>query len=192
MAACGARIVRLCLFAGALLLCAPHVALSQTIQAPPAVLPGAVEPGRRVPPTPPLPEPSAELELQIELPAGAKPPPALLQKIFELKQVKLEGVTAYREEELAGLYRHLLSKPITFGQFYAIADAIQARYHMEDQLVSARDQEGRANFGDSDDVLHEAVHRLPFMFRQFDHHAKVNLVEFHYTLFIFAHTAKLT
>ncbi len=119
------------------LLLMPHIAHSQVVvQTPPAVLPGAVEPGRREPPTPSLPDPSAELELQIELPAGVKPPPALLQKTFELKEIKLEGVTAYREAELAELYRHLLGKTITFGQFYAIAEAIQARYHLDGYFLS--------------------------------------------------------
>ncbi len=128
--------IRRC-FVGVALLCLTHAALAQNLaQTTPENFPGSAEPGRRERPTPSLPDPSAELELKIELPAGVKPPAALLQKTFTLKGIRLEGVTAYSEAELAGLYKQLIGKIITFGQFYAIAEAIQARYHLDGYFLS--------------------------------------------------------
>lgn len=125
-------------FAGSLCFCALFIPTHPvTAQALPDTIPGAAEPGRRHSPAPPLPAPKpAALELTIKVPAGARPPSELLNKTFRLRGIALDGVTAYRREELSDLFGDLIGKTITFGRFYAIAAAIQARYHADGYFLS--------------------------------------------------------
>lgn len=99
-------------------------------------LPGAAEPGRPKLPTLELPTAPTELQWSIELPPGAEPPEALKAEKLTLKNLVVDGVTVYRREELAPLYRQYLGKEITFGTFYGIARAIQGRYRDDGYILT--------------------------------------------------------
>lgn len=104
-------------------------------QTPPTQLPGAAEPGRVVPPEPVLPPP-IDLQWSIELPPGIEPPKALRGVSMTLKDIVLDGVTVYRREDLLDLFGNFLGKEITFGEFYDIARAIQARYRRDGYILT--------------------------------------------------------
>ena len=102
---------------------------------PPDKLPGAAEPGRAVPSEPVL-LPPIDLQWSIELPPGVEPPEALRGVTMTLTDLVLEGVTVYRREDLLDLFGNFLGKEITFGDFYGIARAIQARYRRDGFILT--------------------------------------------------------
>lgn len=119
--ACG--VLAACLLAAA--------AAAQTV---PNALPGAAEPGRKVPvaPTPP----PLKLRWTLELPAGPAPLEALADETLTLNEVRLDGVTVYALADLRDLFEPYLGKEITLRAFYGIAAAIQARYQADGYLLS--------------------------------------------------------
>lgn len=99
-------------------------------------LPGAAEPGLKPPARLELPTAPVELEWSVQLPPGAEPPKSLKAEKLTLTDIKLVGVTVYRREQLADLFRPHLGKEITFDQFYGISRAIQARYRKDGYILS--------------------------------------------------------
>jgi hemolysin activation/secretion protein len=115
-------------------LAAPASALAQTVPDP---LPGAVEPGRQDQRPPLLEEgPAIDIERMLRLPPGAVPPPGAAEQIVKITDIRLDGVTAYRPEELRPLFEPLLNKEITVRELYGIAGAVQARYQEDGYILS--------------------------------------------------------
>lgn len=108
------------------------VALAQT----PPKIPGNVEPGRRPRRAPSAPAAPLALKWTIELPPGPTVPERLANQVLELKGLIVDGAKVYRQKVLRGIFNRHLGKEITFGEFYAIARAIQARYHRDGYLLS--------------------------------------------------------
>lgn len=129
------RAVRLALFWGLApaAILAAGLAAAQTL---PSQLPGAAEPGRSAPVEPQLPPSPVELIWRLDLPPGAEPPKALKGESLKLKDLVLDGVTVYRREDLLDLFGDFIGKTITFGEFYGIARAIQARYRRDGYILS--------------------------------------------------------
>lgn len=120
-----------------ILLTAGLVALSGALaQAIPDPLPGTVEPGRRDERPPPLERPAIDVERMLRLPPGAAPPPGAADQIVTIVDIRLDGVTAYRPEELRPLFESLLNEEITVRELYGIAGAIQARYQEDGYILS--------------------------------------------------------
>ena len=105
-------------------------------QAVPNRLPGTVEPGRKEEPPPPLERPAIDIERMLRLPPGAEPPPGAAEQTLTVKDIRLEGVTAYRSADLRPLFEPLLNKEITVADFYGVAQAIQARYQKDGYILS--------------------------------------------------------
>lgn len=105
-------------------------------QAVPDRLPGTVEPGRRDERPPPLERPAIDVERMLRLPPGVEPPPGTADQTVTIVDIRLDGVTAYRPEDLRPLFEPLLNKEITVRAFYGIAGAIQARYQEDGYILS--------------------------------------------------------
>ncbi len=113
---------RLALFLLAAALAAPDGALAQAVPDP---LPGTVEPGRQDERPPLLEGPAIDIERMLRLPPGAAPPPGAAEQTVTIADVRLDGVTAYRPEDLRPLFEPLLNTEITVRELYGIAGAIQ-------------------------------------------------------------------
>ncbi|MCM1985260.1 ShlB/FhaC/HecB family hemolysin secretion/activation protein [Lyngbya confervoides] len=94
--------------------------------------PGRIE--EQIPP-PSVPPPPADIQIP-DPDAPVTPPPGSEDETFELKAVKIEGVTVYRPEDLAPFYRDRLNQPVSLRDLYAIAQAITERYQQDGYLLS--------------------------------------------------------
>jgi len=107
-------------------------------QAPPALLPGGVDPAR-APREAPVPLPPAGVPAApapAPEPAVSRAPPGAEQVRFRLADLVLEGVTAYRPNELRPLYARFLGQEISVAELFAIAEAITDRYRADGYLIS--------------------------------------------------------
>lgn len=128
-------IARLAASVAAALLALSGSAAAQVL--PPAFqLPGAVEPGRQELSRPTVEPPPIDLEWSIDLPGGAEAPARLADERLQLADLRLEGVTAYRPEDLLPLYQSLRGQDITVAALFGIARSLQARYHADGYLLS--------------------------------------------------------
>jgi hemolysin activation/secretion protein len=111
--------------------------LSGHAQTAPATLPSGAEPGREKP-RPLMPQ-SKRAMAQIEVPQSpaTAAPPGSGQARFVLKDVVIEGATAYSAEVLRGLYAKLLDQEISVAQVFEVANAIELRYR-QDGFVTSR------------------------------------------------------
>jgi hemolysin activation/secretion protein len=125
----GARLI-----AAAALLAAAEAAA----QAPPGVLPAGVDPARlpREAPVPQPPPAAATPEPAIPAQPGIGPPPGAEQVRFRLTALAIEGVTAYRPEQLRPLYARHLGQVVSVADLFAIAEAITERYRADGYLIS--------------------------------------------------------
>jgi hemolysin activation/secretion protein len=126
----GARLVA----AAAALLAAAEAAA----QAPQRVLPAGVDPARlpQQAPSPPPPPAAATPEPAIPTQPGIGPPPGAEQLRFRLTDLVIEGVTAYRPEQLRPLYARYLGQEISVADLFAISEAITERYRADGYLIS--------------------------------------------------------
>ncbi len=72
----------------------------------------------------------------IDLPPGVEPPESLAGQLLRLDDLEFLGVTAYERDDLLPLFEDYLGREITLREFYAISQALQARYHQDGYLLS--------------------------------------------------------
>jgi hemolysin activation/secretion protein len=109
-----------------LLIAPPGLAVAQG--APPPQLPRGAEPDVRLEGLPPIgvPPPAPEVVVPERAPTRA---PAGADRIrFVLRELTLDGVTAYPPGELESLYVDSIGEEIALTDIYRIAEAIQRRY----------------------------------------------------------------
>ncbi|WP_454691440.1 ShlB/FhaC/HecB family hemolysin secretion/activation protein [Achromobacter aloeverae] len=106
-------------------------------QSLPARLPSGAEPGRSLP-QPVMPESSSGVPGVTVQQGSASEAPAGADKLhFTLAEMRIEGVTHYRAEELRPLYQDLLGKTITVADAFKVASEIELRYR-NDGYVTTR------------------------------------------------------
>ena len=107
--------------------------LAQTL---PSQLPPGAEPGRE-PPRPVLPQPSLGAP-KIEVPrsAAAAAPAGAHDAKFVLKELLIEGATAYSADALRPLYADLLGREVSVAQMFEVANAIELRYRNAGYVTS--------------------------------------------------------
>jgi hemolysin activation/secretion protein len=117
----------------ALLACSLAPAWAQTL---PAQLPSGAEPGRE-PPKPAMPLPSMGAP-QLAVPGGpsAEAPPGAKDLRFVLKELAIEGATAFTPEALRPLYEKLLGREISVAEAFEAAQAIELRYRNAGYVTS--------------------------------------------------------
>ena len=114
----------------ALTVALPGTAAAQT-------LPGSVDPGRlqqRL--HPPSPPPAPEPPLGVPQLPESLPPEQAEQIRFPLRQVVVEGATAYSAAQLRPLYAGLLDRVVSLAAIYQIADAITRQYRSDGYILS--------------------------------------------------------
>jgi len=116
-----------------LLACGLASAVAQT--APPQLPPGA-EPGRGTL-SPVMPQPSLGVP-RIEVPrsAAAEPPPGARQAKFALRELLIDGATAFPADALRPLYAGLLGREVTVAEVFEVANAIELRYRNAGYVTS--------------------------------------------------------
>ncbi|HEY9107174.1 MAG TPA: POTRA domain-containing protein, partial [Roseateles sp.] len=117
----------------ALLACGLASAVAQT--APPQLPPGA-EPGRE-PLRPVMPQPSLGTP-RIEVPhsSAAEPPPGAKEAKFALRELLIDGATAFPADALRPLYTGLLGREVTVAEVFEVANAIELRYRNAGYVTS--------------------------------------------------------
>jgi hemolysin activation/secretion protein len=100
-------------------------------------LPSAAEPGR-APLRPLLPQ-SSPAAPSVQLPQGAatEAPAGADALHFVLRDLAIEGVTAYSADALRPLYAGLLGRQISVAEAYALAQRLELRYR-EDGFITSR------------------------------------------------------
>lgn len=117
----------------ALLACGLASAVAQTV---PAQLPPGTEPGRE-PLRPVMPQPSLGTP-RIEVPrsTAAEPPPGAREAKFALRELLIEGATAFPADALRPLYAGLLGREVTVAEVFEAANAIELRYRNAGYVTS--------------------------------------------------------
>lgn len=117
----------------ALLACSLAPAWAQTL---PPQLPSAAEPGRE-PLKPAMPAPSMAPP-QVNVPNGpsAEVPPGAKTLRFVLKELAIEGATAFTPDALRPLYDKLLGREITVAEAFEAAQAIELKYRNAGYVTS--------------------------------------------------------
>src|SRR5437868_6512888 len=117
----------------ALLACSLASAVAQTA---PAQLPPGAEPGRE-PLRPVMPQPSLGTP-RIEVPrsSAAEPPPGAKEAKFALRELLIDGATAFPADALRPLYAGLLGREVTVAEVFEVANAIELRYRNAGYVTS--------------------------------------------------------
>lgn len=102
--------------------------IAQELPAPAQPRPGAPGPAPELPPAEP-PEVQRKPEEQ-------KAPPGAEQVFVVLKDVVVEGATAYGLDELEAVYKDVLGQRIPLARVFAIADQIQEKYRSDGYLLT--------------------------------------------------------
>ena len=123
---------RLCLAAAAL------VAAADAAAQAPAVLPAGVDPARLPREAPVAQPPPSGRPAEPAIPAEPRlgPPPGAEQVRFRLTELVIEGVTAYRPEQLRSLYARFIGQEISVADLFAISESITERYRADGYLIS--------------------------------------------------------
>lgn len=116
-----------------LLACGLASAVAQTV--PPQLPPGA-EPGRG-PLQPVMPQPSLGVP-RIEVPrsTAAEPPPGAREAKFALRELLIDGATAFPADALRPLYAGLLGREVTVAEVFEAANAIELHYRNAGYVTS--------------------------------------------------------
>jgi hemolysin activation/secretion protein len=111
------------------------VVVATTAMAQP-VIPPSVQPGRErerfTEPTPPLAEPGGQA---ISLPSTVAPKGADRINVL-VRDVHIEGMTAYTQEQLAPLYADLIGHQVTLQAIYDLAQKITTKYGNDGYVIS--------------------------------------------------------
>lgn len=103
-----------------------------------AQLPSAADPSR-IDPTPKVPsvptyipggKPEILFSSEVEKPANAR------EVKFVLREIRLEGVTAFKQQELVELYESYINEKVSLDTIWAVAQAITDLYHKEQYFLS--------------------------------------------------------
>lgn len=114
-----------------LLACGLASAWAQNLQ-----LPSGAEPGRE-PPRPAMPEPTtAAPTLSVPASPSAEAPPGADKLRFVLKEVVIEGATAFTPDQLRPLHEKLEGREITVAEAFQAAQAIELRYRNAGYVTS--------------------------------------------------------
>ena len=103
-----------------------------------AQVPSAADPARILAPGI---EPEAELD-QLKSPAQSAEPKALTippgadELHFKLTVMTIEGMSAYRTQEIEPIYRELLGKEISLADLYRMAETLQTKYRQEGYVLT--------------------------------------------------------
>lgn len=102
----------------------------------PAQLPSGAEPGRELP-RPVMPQSSTAVP-QITVPQGsaAEVPPGARDLRFTLKDLRIEGATAFPPESLQPLYAGLIGREVSVAEVFEAANAIELRYRNAGYVTS--------------------------------------------------------
>lgn len=116
-----------------LLACGLASAVAQTV--PPQLPPGA-EPGRG-PLQPVMPQPSLGVP-RIEVPrsTAAEPPPGAREARFALRELLIDGATAFPADALRPLYAGLLGREVSVAEVFEAANAIELHYRNAGYVTS--------------------------------------------------------
>lgn len=118
----------------AALTAAPPAARAQTV---PTQLPPAAEPGREAP-RPVLPQSTrAAPPVAVPRALASEAPPGASDTRFVLKDLVVDGATAYPDGSLRALYAPLLGREVSVAEVFAAAQAIELRYR-NDGFVTTR------------------------------------------------------
>lgn len=100
-------------------------------QAPEPIVP---QPGQNRP----LPEiaPSPELNFTIQAPQRSPVPRAIEDLTFDVKAIRVIGVTSYSPDRLAAITDLLIGKTVHLADLIAVADQIETRYHEDGFLLT--------------------------------------------------------
>jgi hemolysin activation/secretion protein len=105
-------------------------------QALPAQLPSGAEPGREAP-RPVMPQSSLGVpQLQVPQSSAAEVPPGAKDLRFVLKDLAIEGVSAFPSELLRPLYAGLLGREVSVAEVFEAANAIELRYRNAGYVTS--------------------------------------------------------
>jgi hemolysin activation/secretion protein len=100
------------------------------------VLPSGAEPGRE-PLRPVMPQPSlAAPQIKVSQGSVTQAPPGAEALSFVLKDLAIEGATAYPTESLRPLYEHLLGRQVTVADAFAVGQRIELRYRNAGYVTS--------------------------------------------------------
>lgn len=103
------------------------------------VIPGTADPARTQSNIPqelmPPPE-EAPAALPDDAPAATPVPDWAEHLRFPLSDLILDGVTAYTEDELLPLYRHMLGGEVSLADIFALSDALTVKYRNDGYILS--------------------------------------------------------
>ena len=87
----------------------------------------------------PLPEasPPPHLDFTIQAPRRSPVPRAVEELMFEVKDIKVAGVTAYTEEQIRALTQPLIGKTTHLAELMALAEVIEKKYHDDGYILSS-------------------------------------------------------
>lgn len=106
-------------------------------QAPDPVVPAPVvpQPGQNRP-LPEIAPPSPDLNFTIQAPQRSPVPRAVEDLTFDVKAIRVVGVTRYSQESLTAITGRLIDKTVHIDDLIAVADQIEARYHTDGYLLT--------------------------------------------------------
>jgi hemolysin activation/secretion protein len=106
-------------------------------QPPPAGVPTQALPDVRLQDLPPAERPPGAPELSVPQTSPTRLPPGADQIRFVLKELQIEGVTAYPPEAMLPFYQNMIGQEVSLTEIYAVADQIERKYR-EDGYFLAR------------------------------------------------------
>lgn len=103
----------------------------------PSVLPGSVDAGRIINDNKQIPEPKQSTGTPINPFQSLSPAPEGAENVtFQLKNVIIEGNTAYSTDKLKPIYTNYIGKTVSLSQVYQFVGAITQRYHNDGYTLS--------------------------------------------------------
>lgn len=110
----------------------PPPCFAQTPPVPPGALPGQIE--RQFERPPAAPRPGEEIQIPAARPQAIPPGADAIR--FRLASVSVEGVTVYRQEDLALLFESLIGKEVALSELFALAAQLTAKYRNDGYVLS--------------------------------------------------------
>lgn len=110
------------------------VALLSCVGAAAQQQPAAPQPGRDRP----LPEAAApsDLDFTIQTPRRSPVPRAVEELTFDVKDVRISGVTRYGQDVLRPLVQPVIGQTVHLSELIAIAEQVEARYHQDGYVLT--------------------------------------------------------
>ncbi len=101
---------------------------------PRQLLPQILPPGqgRPIPEVPAMPD----FDFSIEAPRRSPVPRAVEELSFEVKDIRVEGATVYKPDELRPLYETLLGQSVHLADIVAVAEKIEGKYRADGYVLT--------------------------------------------------------